>query len=213
METSLRQPKSTTTIGVIGTTGRDKSRPLSRKHFDYLGDTFEQYLNNLKTQHNIDPNNITLVSGGAAWSDHVAVDYFLKNSTTCKLILYLPCLIVGKKVDDKTTLYQFDIEHPNGVITNGYHSNFSKQIGRDTILDIIKAKELGAILDNSAFGFKNRNTCIAATSDFLVAFTGAIGPAPLGGGTLDTWKKSKSLYKHHISIPESFTSIQSVLKK
>ncbi|KAM9975352.1 hypothetical protein ACTFIW_010380 [Dictyostelium discoideum] len=210
---SLVAKSSTVTIGVIGTTGRDKSRPLNSKHFDYLCDTFQQYLHNLETQQKIELNNITLISGGAAWSDHVAVDYFLKNPTTCKLMIHLPCLIVGYKVDENITQYRFDVEHPNGVTTNGYHSNFSKQIGRDTILDIIKAKELGAILDNSEFGFKNRNTSIAKQSDFLVAFTGAVGPAPLGGGTLDTWKKSKSLYKHHISIPESFTSIQSVLKK
>ncbi|KAK5583377.1 hypothetical protein RB653_004970 [Dictyostelium firmibasis] len=203
--------KEAATIGVIGTTGRDKSRPLTSKHFDYMVDAFEQYINKLKEQHKdkIDPNNITLVSGGAAWADHVAVDYFLKNPTTCKLILYLPCLIVG----EKTKQYQFDTNHAHGLITNGYHTNFSKQIGRDTIQDIIRAQEFGAILDNSAEGFKNRNTCIASSSDFLVAFTGVSGPAPLGGGTLDTWKKSKSIYRHHISIPESFTSIKFVLKK
>ncbi|EGC36821.1 hypothetical protein DICPUDRAFT_31218 [Dictyostelium purpureum] len=201
-----------TTIGIIGTTGRDKSRPLNKKHFEFMADVLEQYLENLFNEHKeIERDNVTLYSGGAAWADHTAVDFFLKNSEKCKLVVYLPCPIVEKQLDDGTKVYKFEDNGTKGVsnpgrTTNGYHENFSKQIGRDTILDIVKAKELGAIIDNSVLGFKNRNTCISK-ADFLVAFTGAPGNAPLGGGTLDTWKKSNSKYKSHITIPESFTKI------
>ncbi|GAM21826.1 hypothetical protein SAMD00019534_050010, partial [Acytostelium subglobosum LB1] len=186
-----------TTLSIIGTAGRDLTKPMSILQYEFMCVSVQSFMviNKLHTK------ELTLVSGGAAWADHVAVDLFLKSYPRFKLILYLPCEIV--KGEDGT--YQYldngskDWRTNPGRTSNIYHNSFKSIIGRDTIQEIIDAKELGAVLDTSSKGFHDRNTKVSK-SEYLVALTFAEGLAPSSGGTLDTWNKSKSINRYHFTV-------------
>jgi hypothetical protein len=77
------------TFSIVGTAGRkDDANKLSKKHFEAMCITAEGLID----QCNESGYPIShLVSGGAAWADHVAVKLFL-NKKVPHLRLYLPCL-------------------------------------------------------------------------------------------------------------------------
>lgn len=58
-----------TKFAIIGTAGRDKAKPMTRKTWDWM----------LRTAMEQIPPDSHLVSGGAAWSDHIAVALFLMD--------------------------------------------------------------------------------------------------------------------------------------
>lgn len=134
-----------------------------------------------------------LVSGGAAWGDHVAVALFLGFPERFKLTLHLPCGFVnGQYINNGS----YDWRVNPGKTTNSYHRAFSKAANRDSLKDIQRAISLGAnifIYD----GFHKRND-IVATCPNMVAFTWGKAE-PEDGGTLYTWNKSKA-NKVHISL-------------
>jgi hypothetical protein len=53
------------------------------------------------------------------------------------------------------------------------------------------------IVNDRYSGFHQRNA-VVAQSEVILAFTFGEGPEPKDGGTMDTWKKSKSKKKIHI---------------
>ncbi|EGG21939.1 optic atrophy 3-like family protein [Cavenderia fasciculata] len=211
---------TTTTISIIGTAGRDKTKRLTSDHFAYMCQCVESYiadkglLLSSNQPSSLQKSTVTLVSGGAAWADHVAVDIYLRNPQLYNLVLYLPCPIVKVGGGDdgssssttSSTKYQYldtlskDWRTNPGKTSNNYHNIMSKELGgRDTIKEIMDAHELGAILDTSSKGFHTRNTKVSK-SDYLIAFTSSTSGQPEGGGTLDTWTKSKSLNKIHFTL-------------
>ena len=56
-------------IAIIGTAGRDKNYPLSAKHWDFM-------CNMVSAELDADDH---LISGGAAWADHVAIWAFRRG--------------------------------------------------------------------------------------------------------------------------------------
>jgi hypothetical protein len=133
---------------------------------------------------------IELVSGGAAWADHVAVRLFLDGKAS-SLTLHLPCPFVdGKYLDTGSN----DWRTNPGQSANYYHQKFSQAMGCDTLADIQTAISKGANVVVGA-GFHQRNSQIAK-SDVLLAFTWAVGDTPSDGGTLDTWNKCKAPKLH-----------------
>ncbi|KAN0038797.1 hypothetical protein ACTA71_000987 [Dictyostelium dimigraforme] len=186
-------------LSVIGTAGRNKSKPLTKKHFEFMCNTLDSFLEDKK----LDLKDLIIVSGGAAGADHVAVHTFLQNKSTTKLVLYLPCEII--KASNQCDYEYKDTGVNNwrtnpGRMSNTYHRIFQNAIGRNSINEIIQAKEAGATLDTSSNGFHDRNSKVAK-SDYIVAFTFGEGDIPEKGGTLDTWNKSKSKNKFHFTIP------------
>ncbi|EFA74508.1 hypothetical protein PPL_00006 [Heterostelium album PN500] len=179
------------TLSIIGTAGRDKTKKLTLDHFNYMHYIVEQFIdnNNLldkeQKSEQKDTKSLTLVSGGAAWADHVAVDFFLKKSEiydndTLKLILYLPCKIVIQ--DGEHRYYDSgskDWRVNPGKMSNTYHKAFGSVIGRDTIKEIVDTK---ATLDTTSKGFHARNTKVSK-SDYIIAFTFGAGDQPEAGGT------------------------------
>lgn len=80
-------------IAIIGTAGRDKNHPMSAKHWDFMCNTVIAEL---------EPDD-HLISGGAAWSAHVAVWAF-RIGLVHNLSLHLPkgwrhCITPGEVVE------------------------------------------------------------------------------------------------------------------
>lgn len=71
-------------------------------------------------------------------------------------------------------------------------------MGKNTLNEVGEAIRCGAkahVFD----GFHARNTEVAR-SEYVIALTWADGDEPAWGGTLDTWKKSRAIKRHHISL-------------
>lgn len=181
-----------TTVSVIGTAGRKNKHKLNNELYDKMINKVKDIIEN---KFNLNPNNITLVSGGAAWCDHLAVNLFLdnyvKNST-----LYLPCdwNFKNKKYLESINMYDC------GKVANSYHYYFSEKLGKNTLHEINDAISNGLSINTKYYGFKNRNTQVAI-SNYLIAFTFSKGNEPDDGGTKDTWNKSNS-NKIHICLDE-----------
>jgi hypothetical protein len=128
-----------------------------------------------------------LISGGAAWADHLAVHHFIRGCGK-SLTLALPCEW------DATWSRFVDTESPNrndnpGGIANRYHLAFSRRCGIDSL------KEIGIALSKPnctklvGKGFHERNTFIALSVDALIAFTFGDGATLKDGGAADTMQK------------------------
>jgi len=75
------------TIGIIGTAGRkEDGAKMSKELYGKMYRKADAYISNL----GLEPRDITLVSGGAAYSDHIAVSLYLDNKAD-NLTLHLPC--------------------------------------------------------------------------------------------------------------------------
>ena len=139
----------------------------------------------------LDPAALTLVSGGSAWCDHVAVDLFLNDARfqQSKLLLYLPCKFSKKFIDEKSW-------HGCGRLLNELHQNFSGKLGRSSLADIQQASQRsGATIDTTSRGFFARNIRVGRV-DRMIAFSAG------AGGTAHTWKNSSTpqACKRHISL-------------
>ena len=109
-------------------------------------------------------DTVVLVSGGAAWGDHVAVALFMERACDSatdrrgapKLRLLLPCKwdAAKKQFEDNG---QVDWRINPGGTANTYHRQCSASTGRDTLADLEKAQKLGAAWQDDFFGFHHRN--------------------------------------------------------
>lgn len=125
---------------------------------------------------------VRLVSGGAAWADHVAVSLFLEGEGEGDaLTLHLPAAFTGYRYAEGGG--RFD----PGRTSNHYHQAFSDAIGRDSWAEIALAIERGAEAAVTP-GFKRRNLKVADAVDggLLLAFTfgSASKPASFSRGSL-----------------------------
>lgn len=184
-------------IAIIGTAGRDSDFPQTKDTWENMCNQAKHQIDLYKQKHN-NPH-ITVVSGGAAWADHVAVWLYLQNHVDA-IELYLPAPIKDGKYDSlgfKTA----------GSISNYYHSKMSNALGYNTIKDIedlinhAETTSINALPAGMGIAaLFERNTSIADAADILWAFTTAPGDTPGSSGTLDTWNKFEG-FKQHFSIP------------
>ena len=182
-----------TNIAVVGTSGNKKNENnnlLSKAIFDSMVNETKQLISNYCR----DKSKITLISGGSAWADHIAVILFL-NGECGNLKLHFPCEWNNNEFSDAKVVNW--IYNPGGTL-NYYHNNFSNIMGYNTLTDISNALNKGAIYTISK-GFHARNSLIAE-SDYLIAFTWSKTSQPDDGGTMDTWKKFKGSNKIHIGL-------------
>lgn len=181
-------------ISVIGTAGRgDNILKLNSTNYAYMIEKTKQIIGQLTGQHVGQPmgqpegyTGVTLVSGGAAWCDHIVVDLYNAGYVD-NILLYLPCEynMVAKTFENNKT----------GIISNKYHKLFSEKTNKDSLNDIHIAITKGAIINTLYRGFLKRNT-MAAESDYVIAFTFG-KDKPVDGGTKD---KNKQCI--HIQIPK-----------
>jgi len=170
------------TLSIVGTAGRkDDSKKLSKHHFEAMYIVAEGLLEQLKD------NNYPishLVSGGAAWADHIAVKLFLDNKVP-NLKLFTPCLFEGGSYYDNGNTDPFS--NPGGTI-NYYHKKFQSRTNINSLSEIQVAQAKGAELINVMKGFHARNSLVSK-SDFLLAMTFGNKNEVKSGGTADTVTK------------------------
>src|SRR4051812_33419067 len=149
-------------FGIIGSAGRKED-----------GDKFnrENYIEasriilSLIQEH---PKVDTLVSGGSAFIDHLAIRYFNRGLFK-NLILHAPA-----EWDYKKTKFndsgKFDWRTNPGGTINYYHQKFSQKVGINSLEDIKKAIYSGFECKFIVTpGLMERNTKVAEDADYLVA--------------------------------------------
>jgi hypothetical protein len=178
-------------IAVIGTAGRDRS-PLLTK------DLWRAMRRDLASRISVDD---VLVSGGAAWADHLAVDAFL-GGRCGGLELYLPApLFHGGGI----TRFMGE-RGSSGAASNYYHGNFSRAVGIDSRAQIMQAMEQGAIVvqERVARGYAamfNRNAKVATRCTEMIAYTFGDGSEPEDGGTRHTWNLAGQRSAERLHVP------------
>jgi hypothetical protein len=186
-------------VAVIGTAGRD-SGAGSHKQLDAVAfrKMCDAAVRVMVEEWKLDVNKVTLVSGGSAWSDHVAVDLFLNNPlfTHSKLVLYLPCKFINGHFADEQAW------HTCGKTLNQLHKQFSDKLGRSTLGDLELAVKRGATLDSTGRGFFARNLKVGKVAHYMIAFSAASGNQPSDGGTVHTWRNATTppTNRKHISL-------------
>lgn len=185
------------TLSIVGTAGRkDDAKRLSKKHFEAMC----VVANGLITQcKEINYPISTLVSGGAAWADHVAVTLFLEKKAP-HLRLFLPCEFVGGSFRDNGNTDAY--KNPGGT-ANYYHRQFQKNTGINSLTQLQIAAAEGAELINVAKGFHARNALVAK-SDFLLAMTFGKENQVKDGGTAHTVECYLSRVKKEGFFDKSF---------
>ena len=163
-------------IAIIGTAGRkEDGDKLGSLAFSKMVDITKSLLS-LKGH--------TLMSGGAAYADAIAVVLYL-TGYCADLELYLPC-----EFDIENRCYVQESEYnsyDSGRTANYYHSLFTKKRGIDSLEEIARAIEKGAKV-TVGHGFKDRNTMVAQ-ADGIIALTFGNQRVVKDGGTEDCCDK------------------------
>ena len=213
-----------TTVAIIGTAGRSNTAAkMSGELFRLMCAKAETII---EQDFGLQKENVRLISGGAAWAgkcvskyieirfyaccafmllaciimlleDHVAVQLHM-SSRFEGLQLFLPCKWQSSPPTHEDNGSANWKSNP-GRSANRYHHEFSAALGENTLEQIQRAQEQGAVIVDGTKGFHARNTHVAA-SDYMIAFTWASGSKPDVGGTLDTWNKCKSSRKVHVPL-------------
>lgn len=177
-------------VAVIGTAGRDVTRPMTKALWLAMVEDLRQRVR----------ASDVLVSGGAAWADHLAVHAFLVG-WVAGLELYLPAPLV-----EAAGGFRFaGGPRTSGAAANHYHELFTTATGVEGRPEIATAAERGALLhaEPVAPGYDamhTRNTKIARRCTEAVAYTWGEAGHPAQGGTLDTWREIRSTAKVHVSL-------------
>ncbi len=190
-------------LAVIGTAGRDgEDKILNNDYYEKMLD----YTLEMIREFDVD----TLISGGAAWADHLAVKMFLDGKIS-RLRLHLPTqfdMAACRFVEDRRNRYD------PGVTANRYHRLMSENLGINSLNEIKRAIEWGASV-KVTHGFKNRNLEVADEANYVLAFTfgtsnekadvfnneDAAESGLKDGGTAHTWNHSwKADMKRHINL-------------
>jgi hypothetical protein len=177
-----------TTIAIIGTAGRDKTKPMTLALWQWMIRNVREHV----------PQGSHVVSGGAAWADHLAVSLMLTGWAN-ELTLHFPAPF------DQRNLRFIGPDKSAASAANYYHSVFSKTIDRDTlgqIAEVLYNPSTHYTEEPERADYKGmfaRNMKVAK-ADKMIAYTFGPGDVPADGGTLDTWNKCQG-EKLHISLP------------
>lgn len=179
------------TVSIIGTSGR--SGNITKETYIKMISASIIYLKSLSL------DSIVLVSGGAAFSDHIAVHIYLHkdeyNLNIIALDLDLPCkfdMITSKFEDNGNS----DWKDNPGKVANYYHDKFNYITKSNSYDDLYKVINMGAEIHIHK-GFHSRNQYVAK-SEYMLAFTFGKN-CPEDGGTKHTWYLCKGK-KFHISL-------------
>lgn len=172
-------------IAIIGTAGRDKSKPMNKELWlAMVADVVRRI-----------PRGSHVVSGGAAWADHLAVELFLTGHAH-ELTLHLPAPIKD---------LQFVGPYKSAAsAANYYHKLFSEVIGRNSIAEIVTAAAhehcYGTIeAEAPGYGAMFARNAKVAQQEYLLAYTFGEGFQPTDGGTVDTWNKCTG-ERYHVPL-------------
>jgi len=179
-------------IAIIGTAGRKADgNKLNKELYGKMFHAAQKIIGGWNL------TDITLVSGGAAWADHIAVSLYLAKFMNCKLELHLPC-----PFDVQNTRFYdtgvVDFRTNPGGTANYYHRQFSQKMGGSTLTSMARILPDIRVFDNYK-GLFDRNNGVARV-DYMIAFTFGYGQIPKDGGTKNTWNLSKRSTKFHQSL-------------
>lgn len=160
-------------VGIIGT---------AEGHSENIIEKTKEIIEN---EWHLDPSKIRLVSGGAAFSEHVAVRLFLEKYAR-SLTIHLPCGW-NTQYDRFTDNGNFSSEINPGKLLNRYHRE-NNMLSSLTLDEIKDAVSLGAIVKHHT-GFHARNSAIAENADYLICFFWSEVDDSIGNGVFDTWNK------------------------
>lgn len=190
---------STRRIAVIGTAGRDRNSPLSQSLWLAM-------CRDVVSQLNADDH---LISGGAAWADHLAVYAYISGAIDA-LTLHLPAPLIRNA--QGRAMYQ-ELEGPNvkthtARTANYYHRRFSEMIGYSTLDELYELSESPYVtiteepVSAGMGAFFARNKRVAQSANAVLAYTFDEGDFPINGGTADTWKKLEidPANRKHVSL-------------
>lgn len=174
-------------VAIIGTAGRREDGTKLNRHL------YQMVLDDVRNRLKLVREPIHLVSGGAAYMDHLAVLAYLRDFPNVEsLELFFPCEWEENKFQ----------ENKVGGIANWYHGKFSLKMGGkkdSSLVQIQKAITKGATY-HAGKGFHQRNIDVGCV-DYILAYTfGDSLYEPKDGGTNHTWKNSKAGIKIHIPI-------------
>lgn len=176
-------------IGIVGSAGRrGDAQHVSQATFQWMLDDIEGVLE----QEGLDWSEVELLSGGAAFADHVAVRKALEHQVA--LTLFLPCAWDHERQAYADTGVRDWRSNPGGT-SNYYHRTFSRKCGGDadaTLKELDAALQLPRTTLEFDDGFFARNNGIAQQSELLIAYTFGQGETPSSGGTLRTWNACKA---------------------
>lgn len=135
--------------------------------------------------------DVTLRSGGAAWSDHIIVTLAQKHPE-CRVDLHMPA-----EWDFTDTCFS-RLTH-DGQTANHYHGFFSAALKRNTLAELECL--MASVRTNVTYwrGFKVRNVPVSKC-DLMVAFTWGIGKSVADGGTSHTWGLCTAVLKVHVPL-------------
>ncbi len=164
-------------LAIIGTAGRGAdARRLTPRHFADMVEVARLIVD--------DVGPVELVSGGAAWADHVAVVLFLQELKITKTPRFRLTLHLPAEFDLRDRRF---VEKPDaGGIANQYHDAFLKV--RDGYRDLAAVHSSTFATVKVYNGFFARNSEVAK-SDHLLASSFGVGTAVIGRGTTDTLGK------------------------
>lgn len=176
-------------LAIIGTAGRDRTKPMTKELWQAMVQDVRQRVR----------QEDKLVSGGAAWADHLAVVAFLEGWVR-ELQLFLPA-----PFDAKATKPKFQGPFKSSAsAANFYHQLFLQATGIDGCAQIAQAIVRGAKVQfqpaGPGFGgMYARNQQVASTATAALAYTWG-ADAPEDGGTLNTWKQMQAVPREHVSL-------------
>lgn len=179
-------------LAIVGTAGRrDDAARLNADMWLAMRQKLLQVIDCLQTEKQCTVTD--LISGGAAWGDHLAVDLFITRYTAFQtLTLCLPC-----DFDLQYRRYYEIAKHRGrvpGRILNYYHHRFSAAIKTQSLAELalaIQHDQTKCVISDGLFA---RNTEIANRADALVAFTFGNRSMVKPGGTADTVAKFKRMH-------------------
>ena len=111
--------------------------------------------------------------------------FLRKQAEGTKLKLFLPCSMDSSAPPKFLDNGVRDWRKNPGSSANRYHKRFSSALGYNTLSDIQRVAQIGAVLNFDHFGFHERNKQVAKV-DNMLALTWS-DSEPQDGGTKHTW--------------------------
>lgn len=173
-------------VGIIGTAGREPNIMALCTPETFNG-MIEQCVNALET-FKLTPQQVTLVSGGAAVADHAAVALYNANHAIA-FEIHAPCKWDVKNHAFEDTGVRDSMINPGGR-ANQLHRDFARVSGvpslkqLDALYEVSQSARLAPVSYTAHRGFHARNRAIAASADYLIAI--GFGPV-MTAGTRMTW--------------------------
>lgn len=182
-------------VAIVGTAGRKGDGPkmsralygaMLREAWDFLCEEFEDF------------TQVKLVSGGAAWADHVAVSLYRlgqqRNRPFAGLELHFPCPFINSRFVGYTPK-----QSRVASVAMHYHRIFSTKVNVGSLRSLQRAIDEEDVEYTVSEGFFARNSKVA-DCDVILAFTWGEGTLPKDGGTRNTWDQSRAPVKRHFPL-------------